>query len=275
MSNTASDKGITIQLVSGIAIIIAQGIFLFSLLYWFGFSSVIGINVIQNFSFIQVFASIADQRIAFLFAIVLLTGILQVLGYSGRNKHYSFIDDIAVKVPPNALMSDAAGATLGVGERYMTNVEIDLFRRWVKRQKLTRVASFISMILCFIVIVYLWEEGNRADSIRLSVILAFLLSLVVATSDTLAFISLSLRSTLTSLLLICSMSAEVGALDADNLRYRGESSSFPQVAITIDGQTNVGQLITHGQTDTLVMDDLRRFEVLPSRKITEIRYLRH
>jgi len=101
MSNTASDKSITIQLVSGIAIIIAQGIFLFSLLYWFGFSSVIGINVIQNFSFIQVFASIADQRIAFLFAIVLLTGILQVLGYSGRKKHYSFIDDIAVKVPPN------------------------------------------------------------------------------------------------------------------------------------------------------------------------------
>jgi hypothetical protein len=118
MNSEAGEVRSPVQFATALALIITQAMFLFSLSYWFGFSAVSGINVVRNFSLIEIFTSVADRRLGSLIILIVISAVLTVVMMAQRERHLGFIDDPAVKVPG---FESAAAST---GERYMTQRQL-------------------------------------------------------------------------------------------------------------------------------------------------------
>lgn len=280
LKEVRADDGQTAQSVSTIILIVAQALFVSSILYWFGFSSISGLNVIQHLSLVQVVTSIMDARLSYLLITIPFIMIIHTHFYDLRRRSIGFIDDLSIKVPPHILESGrvviiGGSASLDAGERHMTQRELEYFVKWIKNQKFARIMSIVTFTLSILMIVYLWRSGNRMAALNLGSISVLSLSILIAVSNVLAFISLSLRALFASLLSLYYISIMLGALDAHNLLHSGESSNFPQADLKFENQTILGQVIMQNSSNILIMDTLRRFTLIPNSKVSEITYTRH
>lgn len=263
-----------VQFATALALIITQVIFLFSLSYWFGFSAVSGINVVRYLSLIEIFTSITDRRLGILIILLLINSTLIIIMMAQRGRRLRFMDDPAIKVPPRgAEPADNSELSDGKTERYMTPEEVMFFKRWISHQRYVRWLASVILIIGIVSVIWLWLSGKPGNAIRLSMLIAVPTGVLLSVSNALAFITLQLRSVLSSILMICCISANIGATDASVLMGTDEGPSFPNVALIFDGHTMVGRLIFQTSTTTLLFDPLRRFTSLSNSRISETRYL--
>jgi hypothetical protein len=261
-----------VQFATAVALTIAQAMFLFALSYWFGFSAVSGINVLWHFSLIEIFTSVADRRLGIPLILFLTLSASTAFAMGERHRRLRFIDDPSIKVPPPGVTpSDTPDG--GQFERYMTSEELAYSKQWARAQRHIRSLAFVVLVAAVVSVVWLWIDERPALALRLSLLVVMATGSLLATSNSLAFIVLPLRSLLGSMLLMCWVSANMRSMDATNLIATGDSPNFPSVALVFDGHVVLGRLIVQTSMATLLLDPLRRYTSLSNSKVSEMRYL--